>query len=63
MEVGASLGSPPGPLVVGGMGGTRDADWNMGKREWGWVALRDLGSKFGSPFNSGLFGIQLQGQW
>lgn len=49
---GGMFGEPPRALS-GGWDGTRDADWSMGKGEWGWVALRDLGSKFGSPSTLG----------
>lgn len=56
------MGSPPGPLVAYGVGWDKGHGLDMGKRKWGCVALRDLGSKFGSPLNSGLFGIHLQGQ-
>lgn len=43
----------PPRALSGGWDGTRDADRSAGKRAWGWVALRDLGSKFGSPSTLG----------
>lgn len=54
---GGSLG--PSVMEVGGAGDTDSGVW---AKRGCWVALRDLGSKLGSPLNSGLFGIQLQGQ-
>lgn len=49
---GGMFEEPPRALS-GGWDGTRNADRSTDKREWGWVALIDLGSKFGSPSTLG----------
>lgn len=58
---GGMFGGPLGPSVME-WGGARDTDPGAWAKSECWVALRDLGSKLGFPLNSGLFGIQLQGQ-
>lgn len=58
---GGMFGVPLGPSVME-WGGAGDTDPGAWAKSGCWVALRDLGSKLGSSLNSGLFGIQLQGQ-
>lgn len=55
------FGGSLGPSVME-WDGAGDADSEVWAKRGCWVALRDLSSKRGSPLNSGLFGIQLQGQ-
>lgn len=51
---------PPGPLVCG-WGGAEDADWGVDKKGVSGGSERPR-LKALLPLNSGLFGIQLQGQ-
>lgn len=62
LEVGACVG-PPRALSRGAGWGTGDTGVEARAKRGCRVALRDRGSKLGSPLNSGLFGIQLQGQF